>query len=129
MLTGPDSCPCGSGSSLRICCLPVISTRAAVTAEQLMRSRYTAYVLQDGDYLKDTWAPEHRPSQLTFNQNQNWLGLKIKGTRSGGQNDDTGIVEFVARYKIDGRGHRLHEISQFRRDNGKWIYVAGELKT
>ncbi|MBO6555317.1 MAG: hypothetical protein JJ957_02365 [Pseudomonadales bacterium] len=53
----------------------------------------------------------------------------MKGTRSGGQNDDTGIVEFVARYKIDGRGHRLHEISQFRRDNGKWIYVAGEIKT
>lgn len=109
--------------------MPVIRERGALTAEQLMRSRYTAYVIQDDEYLKDTWAPEHRPTQLRFDQNQNWLGLKIKSTEAGSQSDETGMVEFVARYKIDGRGHRLHEISQFRRDSGKWIYVSGELKT
>ncbi len=129
MKHGAENCPCGSGNSLETCCLPVIRERAALTAEQLMRSRYTAYVIQDDEYLKDTWAPEHRPAQLQFDQNQKWLGLKIKNTAAGGQNDETGMVEFVARYKIDGRGHRLHEISQFRRENGNWIYVSGELKT
>lgn len=94
-----------------------------------MRSRYTAYVLGDETYLLETWAPEHRPPGLNLDPKQNWLGLKVKRTDAGGTNDDTGVVEFVARYKIDGRGHRLHEVSNFRRDNGMWLYVSGLIKS
>lgn len=122
-----DKCPCGSGEPGETCCLPVIRDRAAITAEQLMRSRYTAYVLGDETYLLETWAPEYQPAELNLDPKQKWLSLKIKRTEAGGSNDDAGIVEFVARYKIDGRGHRLHEVSRFRRESGKWLYVTGEI--
>jgi SEC-C motif-containing protein len=92
-----------------------------------MRSRYTAYVTGDENYLLETWAPEHRPAGLNLDPKQKWLGLKVKRTEAGGSNDDAGIVEFVARYKIDGRGHRLHEVSRFRRENGKWLYETGKV--
>lgn len=121
-------CPCHSGQPLERCCSPVIRDRSAETAEALMRSRYTAYVLHDADYLMDTWAPETRPIHLNLVKKQKWLGLKVKRTERGGPSDDDGVVEFVARYKIDGRGYRLHETSQFRRDNGQWLYVSGVTK-
>ena len=90
-----------------------------------MRSRYTAYTLAHRDYLLRTWHPRTRPQTLTLDPAQRWLGLKIRSTEAGGEEDATGRVEFVARYKTAGRGHRLHEDSRFERVAGQWVYVDG----
>ena len=90
-----------------------------------MRSRYSAYVLSDDDYLLRTWHVGTRPSSLEFEPRQRWLCLKIKSTRNGGEQDSDGEVEFVARFKIDGRGYRLHELSHFQRTPEGWVYVEG----
>lgn len=90
-----------------------------------MRSRYTAYVLRDEAYLLATWHPETRPTELGLDREGalRWLGLKVKRHEDGG--DGHAIVEFVARYKVDGRGHRLHETSRFVREQGLWRYLDG----
>jgi len=91
-----------------------------------MRSRYTAYSLGRGDYLRTTWHPMTRPQDLGLEQPVKWIGLKILQTWNGSPDDVEGKVEFVARYKIGGRAHRLHEISRFERRDGRWLYVDGE---
>ncbi len=92
-----------------------------------MRSRYSAYVNQNADYLLATWYQDTRPKVVQLNQQQRWLGLKVYGVVKGQSSDDDGTVEFVARYKIDGKGFRSHEISQFIRQQGRWYYVSGEV--
>jgi SEC-C motif domain protein len=92
-----------------------------------MRSRYSAYVLQLGPYLLDTWAAQTRPAQIDFADDEGikWLGLDVKRASTAG---DEGVVEFVARYKIGGRAHRMHEISRFVREaDGRWYYLDGEV--
>jgi len=121
-------CYCKSGLLFSACCEPFITGAAvAATAEQLMRSRYSAFGLCDEDYLKQTWHSSTRPTHLGFEPQQNWLGLKIIATHKGGAQDETGQVEFVARYKVHGRAYRLHENSEFVLDQGRWYYVHGEL--
>lgn len=93
-----------------------------------MRSRYTAYVLGRADYLQATWHPTTRKSDLDLDSPVTWLGLKIVSTRDGNSTDKEGWVEFVARYKIGGRAHRLHEVSRFVRRDGSWFYVSGEVE-
>ena len=119
-------CPCGSGSALDDCCGSLIcGTRSAATAEMLMRSRYSAYVLGDVDYLAASWHPATRPPVIDLGEPVNWLGLKIVAARDGGSGDSEGTVEFVARYKIAGRAFRLHEISRFVRQADRWTYFSG----
>ena len=91
-----------------------------------MRSRYTAFVLGEAAYLLATWHPDTRPSRVRLDERQRWLGLQVRATTAGGEDDTTGTVEFVARFKIDGRGTRLHEVSRFERVEGKWYYLDGE---
>ncbi|TXG86563.1 MAG: hypothetical protein E6R10_09690 [Rhodocyclaceae bacterium] len=118
-----DACPCGSGLAYARCCEPCHCGTAAATAEALMRSRYSAYVLNLHDYLRDTWHPDTRPAEFD-DAPLHWLGLDVK--RHLQQDDTHAIVEFVARYRADGRGHRLHETSRFVRENGRWYYVDGD---
>jgi SEC-C motif-containing protein len=121
------TCPCGSGAVFHSCCEPFLRGDALpATAEQLMRSRYTAFVRRDADYLLATWHADYRPSRIRFTPGQRWLGLKIRAVEAGGTDDDVGSVEFVARFKFLGRGHRLHEISRFERLQGRWYYLDGE---
>jgi len=121
-----DRCLCGSGLSGDACCDPLLSgERPAETAEALMRSRYCAFVGCNQSYLLASWHPDTRPGHLDFDPQQRWLGLKILRTGAGAAADDEGIVEFVARYKIDGRGYRLHEISRFVRTEEGWRYLDG----
>jgi SEC-C motif domain protein len=96
----------------------------APDAEQLMRSRYSAYVHGQLDYLLETWHPQTRPSSLAPNPSDlHWLGLDV---RHHVQTDEThATVEFVARSKQGGRATRLHEISRFERLDGCWTYVDG----
>ena len=91
-----------------------------------MRSRYSAYVLALEPYLLATWHPSTRPESLDLDDGTQtrWLGLDIRKHQSTGP--DTALVEFVARYKIAGRAHRLHESSRFVREQGHWFYLDGE---
>lgn len=97
------------------------------TAEILMRSRYTAYVLMRETYLMNTWHESTRPASLALHESPppRWIGLEIK--RHQLQSPRQATVEFIARYKIGGRAHRLHEISRFVREKGCWMYVDGEV--
>ena len=89
-----------------------------------MRSRYSAYVLKLEDHLLATWHPDIRPAMLDLaDDDTKWLGLEIKRQQESG---DTAVVEFVARYQVAGRAHRLHEISRFVREDERWFYVDGE---
>ncbi|CAA0079378.1 Uncharacterised protein [Halioglobus japonicus] len=91
-----------------------------------MRSRYCGFVLCDEPYLLATWHPATRPGKVRLDSKTRWLGLRIRDTEAGGADDVGGSVEYVARYKIDGRGHRLHEISQFDKIEGRWYYHSGQ---
>ena len=89
-----------------------------------MRSRYSAFVLQLGDYLLQTWHPDTRPAQpLQFDPGLRWLGLDVRQQRSTAEN--SAEVEFVARSKLAGRASRLHETSRFVREGGRWFYLDG----
>lgn len=117
-----DACPCG-GASYQTCCAPFHEgARIPETAEQLMRSRYCAYVLGNDDWLRRTWHPDTRPEGELSDAAAKWLGLEVRRHEANG---DAAIVEFIARYKIGGRAHRMHEISRFVRENGNWYYVDG----
>ena len=91
-----------------------------------MRSRYCAYAMALEPYLQTTWHASTRPPMLDLSADQDtrWLGLEIRRYEATGA--DTAIVEFVARYKIGGRAHRLHEVSRFVLENGRWYYLDGE---
>ena len=93
-----------------------------------MRSRYTAFTLQNTPYLITTWHPDTRPVNLDLadQAGAKWLGLTIK--RHEIIDADHACVEFVARYKLNGRAHRLHEISRFERIEERWLYVDGDLR-
>ena len=99
----------------------------APTALSLMRSRYTAFTQLNENYLRYSWHPDTCPKNIHLNVNTHWLGLKIKNTIAGEEKDTTGEVEFIARSKINGKASRLHERSQFRRVDNRWVYLAGEI--
>ncbi len=134
----PSTCPCG-GPSLASCCGPYLSGDAVPpTAEALMRSRYSAYVQQNEAYLRATWHPSTLPAGPIIDPNERlqWLGLEVKSALRLRQrkaelpdSQDADTVEFVARYKIAGRAHRLHEVSRFVREESggvaRWFYLDG----
>ena len=91
-----------------------------------MRSRYSAFVGEDEAYLLASWHPDTRPSRVRFDSAQRWLGLKVKSCTGGTNLDEKGSVEFVARFKINGKGHRLHERSRFVRLDSRWYYLEGD---
>jgi SEC-C motif-containing protein len=101
--------------------------QTAATAEALMRSRYSAYVLGLEDYLLATWHPSTRPRTLGLaGQARTWLGLSVTQHRPDG---DRATVEFVARSRIGGgSAQRLHELSRFVREDGRWFYVDGDIR-
>jgi SEC-C motif-containing protein len=96
----------------------------APDAEHLMRSRYSAFVLERADYLLATWHSSTRPASLEFDAGAKWLGLEVREHKTTGA--DTAEVEFVARYRLDGRAVRMHERSRFVREDGRWFYVDGD---
>lgn len=119
-------CPCRRGEPFDACCGPILAgDKPAPTAETLMRSRYTAYVVGDVDYLLRSWHPSTRPADLELDADQRWLFLEIVGTQRGGLFDDNGTVEFIAHYKLDGTRDAMHELSTFVRVDGAWVYLDG----
>ena len=127
-------CPCQSDKATNVsygeCCQAYLTGIAfPATAEKLMRSRYSAYALGNLEYIKQTWHPDTLPSDLRLVPGQTWLGLKIKRVEAGTENDTAGIVEFIAKSKRNGRARRMHEVSEFEKLNGRWVYVRGDYST
>lgn len=120
---GPaDACPCGGGAYAR-CCGPFHAGEAVpATAEQLMRSRYSAYVLGELQYLLDTWHASTAPGDLELAPVK-WLGLEVRHAAESG---DAGVVEFVARSRDANGAQRMHETSRFVREAGRWYYIDGQ---
>ena len=121
-------CPCGSSKKLADCCAKYIEdNEPAPTAEALMHSRYTAYTQLNEAYLLATWHPSTRPAALGLAEEAptKWIGLEVK--RHEQQDADHAIVVFVARYKVNGRAQRLHEVSRFVREAGRWFYIDGKV--
>ena len=127
-------CACGSAKNLNDCCGPYLAgEKMPATAEELMRSRYTAFTKADVEYIKKTLAPE---SRTDFDENgvrewatkSKWLGLEIVRTEKGGAADTTGVVEFIARYAVAGQTFDHHEIAEFRKEasNNQWFFVDGK---
>ena len=118
----------GSNKKYSDCCGRYLDGgETAATAEILMRSRYTAYTLLREDYVRSTWHPSTRPVALNLADEAatKWIGLEVK--RHEQRDAEHAIVEFVARYKVHGRAHRLHEVSRFVREAGRWYYVDGDV--
>jgi SEC-C motif-containing protein len=124
-----NPCPCGRPAAFDSCCGRVIGHFAdspAPEAESLMRSRYSAYVLLDADYLLATWHPSHRPATLDLDAGAKWLGLDVRDHKR--IDADHAEVEFVARCRErGGKAVRIHERSRFVRENGRWFYLDGEM--
>ncbi|MGX1268963.1 YchJ family protein [Streptomyces phaeoluteigriseus] len=126
------SCPCGLPEPFEDCCGRFLTPSrtastgstpvAALTAEALMRSRYSAFVKGDAGYLLRTWHPRTRPARLELDPGTRWTGLEILDTVDGSAFHATGVVEFRASY----RGGALRERSRFERVEGAWTYVDGE---
>lgn len=123
-------CPCGGSLPYSECCEPYhLENKLPPTAEALMRSRYSAYVHKHEKYLLATWHPQTRPAMLNLaTESVKWLGLTILATSKGSQEDNEGTVEFIARYKLGGRAHKIAEKSFFVRQDSRWFYVDGEVK-
>jgi SEC-C motif-containing protein len=128
MNTKTIHCPCGSNKQYIECCGRYLDKgESAPTAEILMRSRYTAYTLGREDYLLATWYHSTRPIslELASEPRSKWLGLEVKHHEQ--QGSDQAVVEFIARCKVGGRAHRLHEISRFVCKAEQWFYVDGDI--
>lgn len=127
MMNDDAPCPCGQPLPYARCCGRFHAGALhlqAPDAEHLMRSRYSAYVLGLRDYLLATWHASTRPVTLAPDPTGlRWLGLEVR--RHGRDDDEHATVEFVARSKLGGRAHRLHETSRFVREDGRWFYVDG----
>lgn len=126
-------CQCGSGNPYSECCEPIISgAKPAATAEQLMRARYSAYVLAKMDFIFESTHPDHRKGYdhagtKEWAESAEWQGLEIISTDKGQDSDSVGEVEFVARFieKGDSKEHR--EAGQFQRKDGRWYFTEGHM--
>lgn len=120
------NCPCGKGLYETCCGRFHEGLALAINAEELMRSRYSAFVLKNESYLLSTWHPSTRPQEPLFNQDPTqWMGLTVKHFNEA-SDQLSATVEFIAIYKINGKAHRLHEISDFVYQDKQWLYVDGQ---
>lgn len=124
------TCPCGSELTYTDCCGRLHSKeQRAITAEQLMRSRFTAYTQRNADYLLATWTASKRPASIDFSkETAEWQKLHIVSCKKGGAKDNKGIVEFKAFYRQDGIDYFMHEISRFIKTGQDWFYLDGVIK-
>jgi SEC-C motif-containing protein len=125
-------CPCGSTLAYEACCQAIIKgQRSAETAEQLMRSRYSAYVMKEIDYILSSLHPDHRAdydeqSSRAWAESAEWQGIKIVKTIGGGPADSEGQVEFVVSYAEKGVKQEHHEISSFKKAGDTWYFTTGK---
>lgn len=126
-------CPCCSGKNYTDCCEPYIEGKLeAPTAEALLRSRYSAYVLGKVQYILDTVHPDEQPKYNIkgiekWSKNSDWISLEVLSTQNGTESDTEGTVEFIAEYKEELIQKRHHEKSLFKKSNGIWKFFNGEV--
>lgn len=128
-----SQCPCGHAKDFSECCEPLhAGTRTALTAEELMRSRYSAFVKGAVDYIIET---NHADTRQEINRDEveqwskasEWKGLEILKTESGLEQDDSGMVEFRAKYSVEGKPVVHHEKGDFQKVDGRWYFLDGEI--
>jgi len=128
-----DICPCGSEMKYAECCRPLISgERRAETAEQVMRARYSAYVMKEMEYILTSLHPDHRSdhdekSSRAWAERAVWHGIEINNKVKGGPTDSEGQVEFTVSFTENGTRHEHHEWSTFKKDNGIWYFETGKV--
>lgn len=128
-----DQCPCESGKKYDACCGPVIAgAETAATAEALMRSRYSAFVKKQVDYLRESLHPDYRhdydsAASRQWAETSEWVKLEVLKTEGGGEDDKEGTVEFIATYRQKNATIPHHELGNFSRKNGMWYYTDGKL--
>jgi SEC-C motif-containing protein len=122
-MDGP-ACPCGLGDDYASCCGRLHAGAPALTAESLMRSRYSAFAVGDAGYLLRTWHSSARPKQLTIDPAVRWVRLAVLETHAGGLFDTSGTVRFRAVYVADGQRKVLAETSKFIRQDKLWTYLG-----
>jgi len=124
-------CPCGSSMAYADCCEPIIkNTRKATTALELMRARYSAYSKVETDFIRESLHPDKRATHddketFIWASKSQWDRLEIRRTELGGEEDDAGAVEFIAYYSVKGERTRHHEVAQFVRYEGEWVFEDG----
>lgn len=125
-----STCYCGSSESYSNCCEPYhTASKLAQTAQILMRSRFSAFVVKNEAYLLATWDESKRPVSFDFSSEVvNWQRLEIIRCNKGRENHNQGTVEFKAYYQQDGENLVLHEISRFTKKQGEWLYIDGAFK-
>ncbi|MDA0772830.1 MAG: YchJ family protein [Cyanobacteria bacterium] len=122
-------CPCGTKLEYQDCCeLYHNGLTKPETAEQLMRSRYSAFAKKNEQYVLDTWHISKRSNEINLKKDLTWwLGLEILNTSLGQAGDTTGEVEFIASYRLRKKEYKLHERSSFVKEGEQWFYVDGVL--
>jgi SEC-C motif-containing protein len=115
-------CPCGSGREYSDCCLPLHQGQAAADPESLMRSRYTAFVLELEDYLLASWHPSTRPTDLDLQNSPKWARLEVVSSHTEGAR---GQVHFRAYYRSNQGMQVMEEKSEFSKEGGHWFYLKG----
>ena len=126
-----EVCPCGSARPYAECCEPLIlGARLPETAEALLRSRYSAFVHEQVDYILGTVAPsqrhQHEPRTIrNWARNATWQGLDIIEVQGGGPDDELGQIEFIARYTEKEVRKRHHELAHFKKIDGRWYFFDG----
>ncbi|QNO38239.1 YchJ family protein [Protaetiibacter sp. SSC-01] len=126
-MSGDAACPCGSGRGYAECCGPLHAGAPALTAEALMRSRFSAFARGDAAYLTASWHPSTQPAEVDLDADVVWRRLQIVDTVAGGPDDAEGVVEFRASYRAPDGAGLLHERSRFTRVDGRWVYVDGDV--
>ncbi|TBR22778.1 hypothetical protein EPO15_07405 [bacterium] len=131
-MSDPTHCPCGTEKAYAACCEPVITGKApAKTAEALMRARYTSYVKANITFLEKTLAPEgradfDRAASEKWAKESAWKGLTINFLKDGAEDDETGVVNFTARFAQGADEYEHREIATFRKEKGAWVFVDGK---
>lgn len=127
-----EKCYCGSGIEFSQCCEPVLVDVAnAKTAEALMRSRYSAYVLKDYGHLYESLHPEHRKdydekATKQWAESASWLNFEVLNTIEGKETDEKGEVEFIVEFKVQNEKIKHHEKAAFLKEENNWYFVEGE---
>jgi len=131
MNTSSNLCLCGSNLNYEHCCGALhTGEKSALSAEALMRSRFTAYAMRNAEYLLNTWEASTRPAAIDFSKETGeWQRLEIIMTKKGLAKDSKGVVEFKAYFTQDGQEQVMNEISRFVKAQNRWFYLDGKVKS
>ena len=125
-------CPCGSGNAFSACCEPLIKNEVkATSAEQLIRSRYSAFTVCEMEYVLNTHHPKTRSdvdmeANLKWAKSSSWLGLEIHEVEDDNDASKKAFIKFTAKFKTNGKTASHKERSEFRKEGGEWFFYDGE---